>query len=46
MELAAKLGTKSPVWQAFGLAVDENRKVKSERPSNFLPLPKNCDGEG
>ena len=30
MELTAKLGTKSPVWQYFGLAVDEHGKVKSE----------------
>ena len=31
MELAGKLGTKSPlVWQYFGLAVDEDRQVKSE----------------
>ena len=31
MEFAGKLGTKSPlVWQYFGLAVDEDRQVKSE----------------
>ena len=31
MEFAGKLGTKSPlVWQCFGLAVDEDRQVKSE----------------
>ena len=30
MELTAKLGTKSPVWQYFGLAADDDGKVKSE----------------
>ena len=29
MELAAKLKTKAPVWQYFGLAVDEDGKIKS-----------------
>ena len=30
MELAAKLRTKSPVWQYFGLAVDGDGKIKNE----------------
>ena len=39
-----KLWTKSPVWQYFGLAVDEDRKIKSDDlpctvPTwNFLPV--------
>ena len=30
MELGAKLGTMSPVWQYFGLAVYKDGKAKSE----------------
>ena len=38
MELAAKLRTKSPVWQYFGLAIDGDRKIKNEDEAIYHPL--------